>query len=403
MRTRWLLPATIVVFALAGAAWWLLDRQATDTVEDPGLALPGFAERVDAIDSLEVRGAGEALLVRIEKRDGVWRMPDRDDWPANQREVSRALYRLGQARRIEPKTRDPARHARLGVEAIDLPGAKGAALWLDGGEGGPVRLVVGNNHPSLGGSYVRVGDDPQAWLLDEDIGPAREPTDWLDRRLLDLPMARIEEVRVAPAGGRAFRLSRVEDRFSLDGRSPDLMTDPDAGNGTAGFTDQLPFDDVAADDGSEAIQVVDFIGLDGVAVRVAAWTDARGTWARLSASFDEAAALAWFTRADAMAAAASDASQEAAQGAARDAASVDGAAGEGAAMAAGKAGAGGDVADGAGDAASPPAESPAQRAAALRAKVEAWQASFEGRRFLLPPYKAAPLMRGRDDYLAGPG
>ena len=36
----------------------------------------------------------------------------------------------------------------------------------------------------------------------------------------------------------------------------------------------------------------------------------------------------------------------------------------------------------------------------LRAQVEDWQARFEGRQFLLPPYKAAPLMRRRDDYLA---
>ena len=45
--------------------------------------------------------------------------------------------------------------------------------------------------------------------------------------------------------------------------------------------------------------------------------------------------------------------------------------------------------------------SPAERVAALRSRVEAWQASFEGRQFLLPPYKAAPLMRSRNDYLAG--
>jgi hypothetical protein len=84
------------------------------------------------------------------------------------------------------------------------------------------------------------------------------------------------------------------------------MTDPDAGTGTAGFTDQLPFDDLAADSGAEATQVADFIGVDGVTVRISAWKDERGTWARLSATLDEARALAWFEQADAAAAAAAE-------------------------------------------------------------------------------------------------
>lgn len=375
MRLRSLGIAAVTVLGLAGGAWWLLDRQAGGTPQETGLLLPGFAGRVEAIDSIEVLGAGDQVLVRLQKQDGNWMMPDRDLWPANQREISRALFRLGEARRIEAKTRNPELHARLGVEAVGDAGAKGAELRLGGG-GEPVRLVIGDNHPSLGGSYVRVGDDPQAWLLDEDIGPAREPTDWLDRRLLDIPLARIEEVRIAPAGARAFRLSRVDDRFSLDGQPPAVMTDPDAGNGTAGFTDQLPFDDLAVDAGAEATQVVDFIGVDGVSVRVAAWRDERGTWARMSATLDEARALAWF--------------EQAASAAASVAAEADDASPD--ADDAAPAGAGADA---------EAAAAPAERVAALRAQVDAWQASFKGRQFLLPPYKAAPLMRSRNDYLAG--
>ena len=374
MRALPLAIAAVAVGLLAGAAWWLLDRQASDRREDPGLAVPGFATRVEAIDDIELRGAGGEVLLHIEKVDGTWVMPDRDGWPANQREVSRALFRLGQARRIEAKTRNPALHARLGVEDVASPGAKGTELRLQGG-GEPVHLVVGNNHPSLGGSYVRIGDDPQAWLLDQDIGPAREPTDWLDRRLLDIPMARVEEVRVTPAKGRGFRLSRVDDRFSLDGQPPAAMTDPDAGNGTAGVPDQLPFDDLAVDTGAEPIQVVEFIGVDGVVIRLEAWRDDRGTWARLAATLDEAAALAWFE-------------QSAAAG---EAEAVEPQAAEPSEVAAGE------------DAAAEPTDAapPAERVAGLRARVDAWQASFEGRQFLLPPYKAAPLMRSRNDYLAG--
>jgi len=359
MRTRALLALALAVVAALGLAWWLLERDAAGDEVSQTPALPGFAARVDAIDRIQVLGAGAQTRVLIEKRDGTWRMPDRDGWPANQREVGSALFRLGQARRLEPKTADPLRHARLGVEDITGAGAKGSQLSLSGGPGEAVRITVGNNHPSLGGSYVRMDDDPQAWLLDEDIAPARSAPDWLDRRLFDVPMARIDRIRVTPAKGAAFSLSRVDDRFSIDGLSPDAMANPDAGNTTGGFTDQLALDDVAADSGAPATQVVVFETLDGVSLTVAAWRQDGGTWARLDVELDAARAAAWFTRPEASAAA-EDEGVRAAK-----------------------------------------AASPDQRVADLRVQVEAWRQAFGGRRFLLPPHKAEGLMRSRNDYIGG--
>jgi hypothetical protein len=345
MRTRTLWALALGVFATAALAWWLLDRQAQGDQVSQALALPGFAARVESMDRVEVLGAGAKPLVLIEKRDGTWRMPDRDDWPANQREVGSALFRLGQAKRLDAKTADPKRHARLGVEDVAAPEAKGTQLRLSGGEGEPVLITVGNNHPSLGGSYVRLGDEPQAWLLDEDIGPARSAPDWLDRRLLDVPMARIDVIRVAPADGRAFRLSRVDDRFSIDGLPPAAMASPDVGNATGGFTDQLALDDVARDAGAPATQVAVFESFDGLRITVAAWKQDGGTWARLAVELDEARAREWFAKAQPAAA--------------------------------------------------------AKRLADLQSQVDTWRQAFDGRQFLLPPHKAEGLMRSRNDYLDG--
>lgn len=365
MRARTLLALAAAVLVASGLAWWLIDRQAPGNAGSEAVALPGFAARVDSVDRIEAQGAGSRTLVLIEKRDGQWRMPDRDGWPANQREVGSALFRLGQAKRIEAKTADPGRHARLGVESVAAADAKGTQLVLSGGSGEPVRLTVGNNHPTLGGSYIRVGDQPQAWLLDEDIAPARNAPDWLDRRLLDLPMARLDSIAVTPATGRAFRLSRVDDRFSVDGQSPLSMADADAGNTTAGFTDQLALEDVARDSGAAATQTAVFESLDGLRITVAAWPQDAGTWARLSVEFDEARAAAWI---------------------------AGSAASEGAGAAQGGAGQGADAGK---------TPSAAQRLASLRLQADTWSKAFDGRQFLLPPERAQALMRSRNDYLAG--
>lgn len=363
---RPLLAGIAAAIVLAAAAWWVLDARVAPRGSAPADAtlLPGFAARADAIDRIEVVGAGGASLVVLEKRDGTWRMPSRLDWPGNQRQIGDALHRLGTAKRLEAKTADPARHARLGVEAVATPTAKGTELRFSGG-GDPVVLVVGSNHPALGGSYVRVGVDPQSWLIDEDVAPARDPAVWLDRRLLDIPLARIERVRITPETGRAFALARVDDRFTPDGTAPVDLAEPDLGNATAGFTDQLAFDDVAADDGTAATRTVAFETVDGVTVTVAVWQGERGAWARLSAAFDDARARAWFARA----------------GRADDATTGT---------------------DAPAEADSPvDIDAPAEvetRVDALSAQVAGWQARYAGKRFLLPPYKAQALLTPRAEY-----
>lgn len=375
MRTGRLAGLSLVVLALAGAAWWLIERPVAGNGAATGLALPGAAERLDALERIEVRGAGDALLVAIEKQEGRWRMPDRQDWPANQREVSRALFRLAQAQRVEAKTANPALHARLGVEAVGGADAKGTELRLIGG-GEPLRLTIGNNHPSLGGSYVRVGDEAQAWLLNEDVAPARDPADWLDRRLLDLPLARIAEVRITPGKGRAFRLARGDDdRFGVDGQPAAALANADDGTATAASTEQLPLDDVAADAGTTPEQTLVFETVDGVTVTIAAWRVEDGVWARLQASLDEAKAAAWFAQAaEADATTAAEATENPETGAAPASPET---------------------------AADPSGASPEERLHALQEQVQRWQSRFEGKQFLLPPQQAANLMKSRADYLAG--
>ncbi|MDY0022805.1 DUF4340 domain-containing protein, partial [Arenimonas caeni] len=327
--------------AQAGVAWWVLGRPATPSAPAAGPALPGLDARMEALEGIEVRGAGDTLLVSLRKVDGRWEEAGHPGWPSNEREISRALFRLAEARRVEPKTDDPALYARLGVEDIADAQAKSTELRLLGG-GEPLRLVVGRNHPGLGGSYARLAGEARAWLLDADLSPARNPVDWLDRRIIDLPLARIERVRVEPARGRRFMLTRRDQAFLVDGQAPASAEDAVA---TAAVPEQLALDGVAADDGTDAERRHVFESVDGVALTIASWKGEGGTWARLSVSLDEEAALAWFARA-------------------------------------------GENAD-----------SPEQRLEALRGQVADWQSRFEGHRFLLPAQKAANLLRERADFL----
>jgi len=342
-----LLLGGLAVGLIAGALYWSRSEQPIG-IEAKSHVLPGLAPRQERIDSIRVLGAGNAPLVSLKKRAGVWRVLERNSWPADAGKVSQTLFLLAQARLLEAKTANPAQFPKIGVEALSDRGAQGMEIWLDG-DGAPLRLLIGHIHVNRDGNYVRVGDAAQSWLTDRLLDISRDPVEWLDHHLIDRPLARISQVQIDSADGNGYALAFRDDRFRLVGIPSGAMRDSHAGDAMAGFLEQLDFDDVADDDGKAAAErTARFDGVDGVSIDVAAWRDQGKVWIRLGTGLDEVRLDRWLNET-------------------------------------GK-------------------TQPQQRAEAtkkLREQVDAWRQRFAGKRFLLPAFKAAILLMSRDQVLKG--
>ncbi|HEX5757251.1 MAG TPA: DUF4340 domain-containing protein [Arenimonas sp.] len=291
---RLLLMVIAALLCLLGWLWWPAES-AQDGQPTP--LFPELAAHIDAIGRIEVRGAGSEVLATLERRDSAWHLLERD-WPAHGGRIQRLLQELGEARRVEAKTSDATRYARLGVEPVDAEDAAGIELVVIG-DGIEFRVVVGDPPASGGGRFVRVVDQAQAWRVDRELELPRETAAWLDRRLVDRPLARIERVEVKPASGRAFTVERVGESFGMDGMPANELADPYRGDALAGLLDALQLDDVAVDDGSNPVQSARFVGVDGFDITIDAWTAGTEVWARCSAQLDEPRARAWLAQGDA--------------------------------------------------------------------------------------------------------
>jgi hypothetical protein len=346
MRARQLLLLGVLAAgSIAGAFYW--DRRERPIeVEAQSLIFPDLAQRQDSIDGIRVLGAGNATLVAMKKQAGVWRVSERNGWPADAGKISETLFLLSQARLQEAKTADPALYSKIGVEALSDRWAQGMELRLDGG-GKPLLLLIGHAHVNFDGNYVRVNDAAQSWLTDRRLDISRDPVEWLDHHLIDRPMTRIAQVQVESADGN-YALAYRDDRFRLVDVPPAAMGDSHAGDAMAGFLDQLRFDDVADDDKTPAERKVRFLGVDGVSVEVDAWREQGKVWVRLNTAIDEPALDKWLA----------------------DTSKSD----------------------------------PQQRADVLkklRDQVAVWQERFAGKRFLLPSFKAAILLMSRGQIIKG--
>jgi hypothetical protein len=282
---RLLLPA-VACLALAACVG---DTASTEKQK----LFPGLDKAQANVESMQLRGAGNRPLVSLERRNGAWRVAERNGWPADEGRISQYLFVLSQARRMEAKTSDPKLYSRLGVEPVSAVDAKGAELTLSG-KGVRSRLLIGNEHPRLDGYYVRVDGEAGAWLTDLPVYFDPDPRVWLDRRLVDVPLARIARVRISGVDEPPFSLSHREDRFRLDDAPSAAMRDSYQGDVIASALDQLHFEDLAADAASaQASRTLDYSTVEGLLLQVQAFRDGEQLWVRMKAGIDPSMAEAW--------------------------------------------------------------------------------------------------------------
>ena len=306
------------------------------------LVFPALATAQDKLDLLRLHGAGNVAMVSLVRQEGTWRVKQRGDWPADAGLVSQYLFVLSQARRAEAKTANPKLYPRLGVEPVSGTRATGTELELSGG-GQHWRLLVGNEHAKINGNYVRINGEPQAWLTDLPVSFDPDPAAWLEHRLLDIPLARIESVKVEDAHGPRFSLSHRDDRFRLDDAPSAAMHESHRGDALAGALEQLQLDDVGVGDVAQPSRTIEFNTVEGYRLTMRLQRIDDRTWISLSAALDPARAERWF-------------------------------------------------ASSAGKSASP---------AAMAQQVLAWNGRFAARRFRLPEPVSSTLTLSHDDILAG--
>ena len=203
--------AAIIASLLA----WQFSRQPEQSPQTAGaiasgeLLLPEFADYANAIDQLQVFGAGEELLLELRRQEQTWSVQQKDGYTADWGKVRDLLRELGQARVIAPKTRREAMYPRLGVADVSVDNTGGGLLrWNQGDDNA---LIIGIRSDDLEGRYVRKPDQAQSYLVDKVLEVPTRPRDWIDRSIVDWQGSRISAVTIRHADKDLIQLARPDD------------------------------------------------------------------------------------------------------------------------------------------------------------------------------------------------
>ncbi len=202
---RFAIVLLAALVAIAGAMY-LSSLRHLERDERGQPLVAGLASRLDSITEVRLRKASAQPTATLQRTaPGEWKVAQREGYPADATKVRKLLIALGDARIIEPKTADPANYAKLGVEDPGSASSTGTEVSLVA-PGSTTAVIIGRSTGS--GNYARQVGTASSAAIEPGIEAPAEPREWIDARLLDIPVEKIQSVHAELADGTSYTIAR---------------------------------------------------------------------------------------------------------------------------------------------------------------------------------------------------
>ncbi len=176
----------------------------------PESFFPGIAAEVKSATKIHI--ASQKGAFDVTKTGSGWVIPQRSSYPASFEHVQKTLVGIAAFETIEPKTSRPDWFHYVELDAP--PKGNGVLITVTGGDGHEIASVIMGKSEDIGdpsgalGLFVRRPSENQSWLVRSVFEPRSDPGDWMDKNVLNVDRARIQEVDVTPASGPAYVVRR---------------------------------------------------------------------------------------------------------------------------------------------------------------------------------------------------
>ena len=176
----------------------------------PETFFPGVAAEVK--DATKIHIVSQKGTFDVVKRGSGWVIPQRSNYAASFEQIQKTLVGIAAFETIEPKTSRPDWFHYVDLETP--PKGNGTLIAVSGSDGHEIASVIVGKSEDIGdpsgalGLFVRRPSDDQSWLVRSVFEPRSDPGDWMDKNVLSVDRARIEEVDVTPSSGAAYIVRR---------------------------------------------------------------------------------------------------------------------------------------------------------------------------------------------------
>jgi hypothetical protein len=197
MQFRRLLIALAVLAVLGGGVYWSNKvKKAEEGKPSPDAPPEVLKIPEDQIQRIEIRKTGAEPVQLQKSASGKWEMLSGPKWPVDQDSASgivNTIASLTSSRLVEEKAADLA---QFGLASPGLEVTVGRK------DGKSHKLLIGDDSPAGGGSFVKLDGDPRVFTIATYSKTAidKSPRDLRDKRLLTFDAEKLTRVELAAKG-----------------------------------------------------------------------------------------------------------------------------------------------------------------------------------------------------------
>ena len=287
------------VTAIVVGAVLSVDRESSTAARSGEIVFPGLLDQVNSVVRVRVTG-NEGKFTLTQDRD-TWVVEEKERYAADPDRVHKLLLGAAGMKRVEPKTSNPELYPKLWLEDPSSKDAKSVRFVLENASDAELaNWVLGDRRPSKSDAsrtelYIRVADDPLAWLVEGSVPGGQKIIDWLDRPVARIDRERLRAVEVVHADGTVIAVNKslpADADFALRDIPADREADSQYRiNDIGRFLEDLRFEDVAPssslDFAGSLDKQVQATTFDGLRVHLETVMRDGEAWAQLRAEFDE--------------------------------------------------------------------------------------------------------------------
>lgn len=229
-------------------------RLASQTVMVDEPLFPLLVERANEVSKLIYRTPSEEAIIELTS-DG-WVFANKNNYPVLSGNVRSIVATIASLRRLEPKTDNPEKYARLAVEGVGEPDAESRELIFEASDGTLLAAVIIGKMSNimqfdpLGGTYIREIGDAVSWLARGTVALPPSSLDFMERMVVHIPGPDIRSITIWDKDSQPMNLEKAEDengvvRYSLITDDTEIRAADSAVKQLASGIVSFRFDDVA--------------------------------------------------------------------------------------------------------------------------------------------------------------
>jgi len=229
MTVRSFVLYSIITAILVVAAIFAISSRPANTMiaRDRALIFPGVDSKLNDVVSFKIRSANRAYTIK--RTSNGWGVAELKGYGADFNKVKTVLVELSQLKFLEAKTSDPERYDRLNLRDVSVKGAKSLEITVRDKDGKVLASgLIGRQNEDLfgsgrGGTYMRISDNKQTWLVEGTVTTGDGPADWVNKNIVDIKRPRIKRFVVQGPSGGLTVVSRAQAK-KKDFRLADIPT-----------------------------------------------------------------------------------------------------------------------------------------------------------------------------------